>query len=104
VDVAAADFHGEEHVDPFQGERAVDVEEVDGQQGRGLRADEPPPSRISGSVRCRRYAPLLDDPADRGRPDAVAELEQFALDALVTPGLILPGQPCDQGGGRVVEG
>jgi hypothetical protein len=30
VDVAAVDFQGEEHVDPFQGERAVDVEEVHG--------------------------------------------------------------------------
>ena len=43
VDVAAADFQGEEHVDPFQGDRAVDVEEVHGQHGRGLRAQEPSP-------------------------------------------------------------
>jgi hypothetical protein len=28
VHVAAADFQGEEHVDPFQSDRAVDVEEV----------------------------------------------------------------------------
>jgi hypothetical protein len=28
VHVATADFHGEEHVEPFQGDRAVDVEEV----------------------------------------------------------------------------
>jgi hypothetical protein len=33
VDVAAVDFQGEEHVDPFQGDRAVDVEEVHGQHG-----------------------------------------------------------------------
>ena len=36
VYVAGADFQGEEHVDPFQGDRAVDVEEVHGQHGRGL--------------------------------------------------------------------
>jgi hypothetical protein len=38
VHVAAVDFQGEEYVDPFQGDRAVDVEEVHGQHGRGLRA------------------------------------------------------------------
>src|SRR5688572_8142041 len=35
-----ADLEGEEDVDPFQGDRAVDVEEVPGQHGRGLRAQE----------------------------------------------------------------
>ena len=35
-----ADLEGEEDVDPFQGDRAVDVEEVHGQHGRGLRAQE----------------------------------------------------------------
>jgi hypothetical protein len=43
VHVAAADFEGEEHVDPFQGDGAVDVEEVHGQHGRGLRAQETSP-------------------------------------------------------------
>jgi hypothetical protein len=43
VDVAVGDFEGEEDVDPFQGDRAVDVEEVHGQHGRGLRAQEPSP-------------------------------------------------------------
>jgi hypothetical protein len=31
VDVAAIDFKGEEQVDPFEGNRAVDVEEVRGE-------------------------------------------------------------------------
>jgi hypothetical protein len=31
------------------------------------------------------------------------ELEQFALDALVAPGLILPGHPFDQHSGHVVD-
>jgi hypothetical protein len=34
----------------------------------------------------------------------VAELAQFAFDALVTPGLVLSGQPLDQRGDGVVEG
>jgi hypothetical protein len=33
VDVAVADFEGKEYVDPFQGDRAVDVEEVHGEHG-----------------------------------------------------------------------
>jgi hypothetical protein len=36
VDVAAADLQDEEHVDPLEGERAVDVEEVAGQHRRCL--------------------------------------------------------------------
>jgi hypothetical protein len=75
VHVAAVDLQGEEHVDPFQGDGAVDVEEVYGQQGRGLRAQEPSRGGIRGPQRCRRYPPPLEDPADRRCADAVAELE-----------------------------
>jgi hypothetical protein len=48
--------------------------------------------------------PSLEDPADGGCADAVAELEEFALDALVAPGLVLAGQPLDQRDDRWVEG
>jgi hypothetical protein len=34
----------------------------------------------------------------------VAELEEFALNALVAPGLVLSGHPFDQRGDRVLEG
>jgi hypothetical protein len=71
---AVADFGGEEDVDPFQGDRTVDVEEVHGEHGRGLRAQEPSPGRIGRSQWCRRYPPLLEDPADRRCADAMAEL------------------------------
>jgi hypothetical protein len=47
---------------------------------------------------------MLEDSADRGCADAVAELEQLALDALVAPALVLTGQPFDQGSDGVVEG
>jgi hypothetical protein len=40
---ADANLEGEEHVDPLQGDCAVDVEEVHGQHRRGLRAEEPSP-------------------------------------------------------------
>lgn len=43
VHVAVADFQGEEDVDPLEGDRAVDAEEVHGQHGRRLRTQEPPP-------------------------------------------------------------
>jgi hypothetical protein len=56
------------------------------------------------SERRSRYPFLLEDPADRRRADAVAELEWFALNALVVPGRVLSGQPPDQRGDGLVEG
>jgi hypothetical protein len=41
-----AGFGTEEHVRPLETGRAVDVEEVHGQQGRGLSAREPSPRRV----------------------------------------------------------
>src|ERR1022692_2371596 len=40
----------------------------------------------------------LEDPADRRRADPVAELEQFALDPLVSPAAVLGGEPPGQRG------
>src|ERR1022692_4165742 len=40
----------------------------------------------------------LEDPADGGRSDPVAELEQLALDPLVSPAVVLVGEPLDQRG------
>jgi hypothetical protein len=96
VHVAVANLQGEEHVDPLEGEGAVDVEEVHGQHGRGLHAQEPSPGGVGGSQWCRRDPPEFEDSADRGGSDAVAELAQFSLDALVAPGRVLPGQPFDE--------
>ena len=56
MDVAVADFQSEEHVDPFQGDSAVDVEEVHGQHAGGLCAQEPAPGRVGRSQR-RRWCP-----------------------------------------------
>jgi hypothetical protein len=49
--------------------------------------------------RCRRDFQRLEDPADRGRADPVAEFQQLALDPLVSPAVILGGGPLDQRGG-----
>ena len=42
-----------------------------------------------------RNPPQLQNPANGRCGDAVAELEQFALDALVAPGFVLAGQLLD---------
>jgi hypothetical protein len=55
VYVAAAEFQGEEDVDPLERHRAVHVEEVHGQHGRGLGPQEPSPCRIGGPGGCRGY-------------------------------------------------
>jgi hypothetical protein len=46
VHVAAADFQGKEYLDPLERHRAVHMEEVHGQHGRGLCPHELPPCRI----------------------------------------------------------
>jgi hypothetical protein len=79
VHVAAADFQGEEDVDPLERHGAVHVEEVHGQHGGGLGPQELSPCRVGGPGRCRRYPPQLEDPADGGCSDAVPELEQVSF-------------------------
>jgi hypothetical protein len=56
-----------------------------------VRLEEATPSE-SRSPRCRRQAVVAEQVADAGRGDPVAELEQLAADALVTPERVLPGQ------------
>jgi hypothetical protein len=58
------------------------VEEVNGKHAGGLRAQELPPTRIGPPHRRRWYPVALQDLADRRGADAVAELEQLALDLL----------------------
>src|SRR6266851_504493 len=43
-------------------------------------------------LRSRENLQRLEDPADRGRADPVAEREQFALDPLVSPAVVLGGE------------
>ena len=47
---------------------------------------------------------MLEGSAEGGCADAVAELEEFAVDALVAPGFVLAGHPLDERGDGRVEG
>jgi hypothetical protein len=73
--IAAADFQGEQHVDPFECHGAIHMEEVHGQHGRSLRAQELPPCRVGVPGWCWRYLSLFEDSADRRSADAVAKFD-----------------------------
>ena len=77
---------------------AVDVEEVRGEHCRRLRVQELPPGRVGVPLRCQGYLQVLEDPADRGGADPVTEFQQFALDPLVSPAVVLGGEPFDERG------
>jgi hypothetical protein len=59
---------------------------------------------------CRCPGPVPEDPsplenaADRGRSHTVAECEQPALDSLVSPALIFPGQTLHQHDHQILDG
>ena len=55
-----------------------------------------PPRRVRAPLRCRRDLQRPEHPADRGRADPMAELEQLALDPLISPAVVLGGEPLDQ--------
>jgi hypothetical protein len=57
---------------------------------------ELPPRRIGMPLRRRRYLQCLEDPADRGCADPVAEVQQLILDSLVSPAVVLGREPLDQ--------
>src|SRR6185437_4510384 len=103
VEVAVADLEYEQHVEPPQGERAVDVEEVDREHAGGLGAQELSPGGVGVPHRRGWDAVTLEDPTDGRGADAVAELEQLALDPHVSPARVLPRHPHYQGGEDVVD-
>ena len=103
VQVAVADLENEQDVQPSQGRRAVDVEEVDREHAGGLGAQELPPTAVGVPDRCRWDAAAPKDPPDRRGAHAVAELEQLALDPHVPPARVLPRHPHYQGGEHVVD-
>ena len=103
VQVAVADLEREQHVEPPQRDRAVDVEEVDREHAGGLGAQELPPAGVGVPYRCRWDAVALEDPPDRRGADPVAEFEQLALDPLVSPVRIVRRHPHDQCGELVVD-
>ena len=84
VHVTAADLHDEQAVQPLQRHCAVHVEEISGEHRRCLGAQELPPRRVGVPLGRRGDLQGLEDPADGGRTDPVTELEQLALDPLVS--------------------
>jgi hypothetical protein len=85
-------------VQALEGYRAVHVKEVGGEHCRGLRVQKLLPDGVSAPFRCRGDLQGFEDPADRGRADPVAELEQLARDSLVSPAVVLGGEPLDERG------
>jgi len=75
VHIPALDLDNEQAVQALQRQRAVDVEEIGGEHGPGLSAQELPLCRVGMSFWRGRYAQCPEDPADRGGADPVAELE-----------------------------
>jgi hypothetical protein len=92
---AGAHFHHEEHADPAQGDRAVDMEEIAHQLRDGLSARELPPGRAAALRRGRDPQPLQDPPHRRGS-DADPQPQQFAPDPLVASARVLPRHLLDQ--------
>src|SRR6185436_18655781 len=84
-------------------QRAVDVEDVDGEHAGGLGVQELPPAGVGVPDRGRWDVVALEGPADRRGADAVAEVEQLALDPLISPARVLPGHAHHQGGEGVVD-
>jgi hypothetical protein len=82
--------------DTLERHGAVHVEEVGGEHGRCLSAQELAPRRVSVPDGRGRDPPGLEHPADRGRAYPVAELEHLTLDPLVSPAAILGGEPFDE--------
>jgi hypothetical protein len=95
---AGADLHHEEDVDPFEGDGAVNVEKVGGQQSRGLAAQERAPCQVVGALPRGRDAVGTQNPADRGGADSAAQPAQLALDAGGAPTRGIARQAQDQFG------
>jgi hypothetical protein len=91
----------EGHVQPGQKDGAVNVEEVDRQDRRGLRPQERAP--LLGTACWRRDSPAAQDSADRAGSDPVSQAAQLALDTHHAPGPVLTGEPDDQLGECVTE-
>jgi hypothetical protein len=89
-----ADLDHEQDIESAQADR-VEVEEVDCEQSGGLGAKEGSPGEV-GSPWCRRQPSVGEDSADGTRANSIAQSDEFALDAAVSPAGVLPGQPHDQ--------
>ena len=95
-DASAPVMDEEQHVQPAQQHRA-DREEAAGQGAGGLPAQELAPGGRD-APRSGVDAVGPEHLGDRANRHPVPEVEQLTLDALVTPGRVVGGQPHDQRG------
>lgn len=95
VHAPGAEFQDEEHVQPLERDR-LDLEEVGGQNRRGLSSQKRPSGRAVVPLRCRRDPVASQNLADGGGGDPVPQAPQLALDPGVAPRRIVPRQPEDQ--------
>jgi hypothetical protein len=59
---------------------------------------ELPPGRVRVPLRCWGDLQCSENSADPGRADPVAELEELTLDPLISPAVVLGGEPLDERG------
>jgi len=100
-DSSATELDEEKHVEPFESE-GVDGEEVCGDDVSGLGPQERPPRRAR-SPGSGPETVVLQDPSNRARRQADAELDQLALDPAVAPPGVLAGQTHDERRGLLVD-
>jgi hypothetical protein len=94
VDPPGAHFDEEQHIQPVQPDR-VHGEEVAGHDSGGLLAQSRPPG--GGYPPGRGIQPVAtQDGPDGSGGDLDAEALEFALDPLVAPARVLPGQAANQ--------
>jgi hypothetical protein len=74
------------------------VEEVGGEHRRCLGVQELPSGRVGAPVRCRGIFSAFRTRRMVDAPTPVAEFQQLALDPLVSPAMVLGGEPRDQRG------
>jgi hypothetical protein len=94
VDAAAGELDEEEDVEPGQPD-GVDGEEVGGQDLVGMLADELVPGALAAAW-SREQAVAAEDLADGEVRAAMAEAEEFALDAAVAPARVFAGEAEDE--------
>ena len=99
MDASGVDLDDEQDVESAQGD-GVDTEEVGGDQGVGLAADELAPG-WSDAVWCGFASVVSEDLPHGGGGDAVSEAAEFAVDAPVASGRFLGVETQDETAGDV---
>src|SRR6266542_5174357 len=94
VDAAAFEFDEEEHVEASERNR-LDGEEIAGEHGRGLLAEEPPPARTRTPRRWLKTGRQEQTP-HRARRNSEAELQQLTCDPPMAPTWVLTCEAQDE--------